>query len=116
KDEDKYDGYEYVKVSLEKVTGANNTKRLRVDRGFSPEARLKNPGHILVKTPSYYTVGENILVSVINADGGRASSMFEYKNPDSNPKITNVLSDGEEGYSVEDGRIIVGVNYTGGNT
>lgn len=109
-----YNGYEYVRIALEKITGADNTYRLRVDRGYSPKASLVNSGHINVETPSYYTVG-SVSVTVTNPDGGSASTTFQYKNPDSNPKITNILKDGEPGYQVEDGRTIVEVNYLGGN-
>ena len=82
-------------------------------RGYSPKASLVNSGHINVETPSYYTVG-SVSVTVTNPDGGSASTTFNTK-PDSNPKITNILKDGEPGYQVEDGRTIVEVNYLGGN-
>lgn len=110
-----YGGNELVRIRLEKIEGASNTFRIRIDRGFSTDATLLNPGHINVVTPSYYTIGE-VQVNVINPDGGIASGKFNYKNPDSNPKITNILRDGEEGYKVDDGRKIVQVNYLGGNT
>lgn len=110
-----YDGNELARIKLEKIEGASNTFRLRVDRGFAPEAILANSEHINVITPSYYTIG-NVPVTVINPDGGIASNQFQYKNPDSNPTITNILRDGEEGYPVSDGRKIVQVNYLGGNT
>ncbi len=110
-----YKGNELVRIRLEKIEGASNTFRVRLDRGFSPEATVLNPGHINVITPSYYTVGE-VQVNLINPDNGVATGKFNYKNPDSKPKITNILRDGQEGYKVEDGRTIVEVNYLGGNT
>lgn len=115
KDGKSYKGYELVRIKLEKIEGAYTTSRLRIDRGFSPEAELVNIGHINVKTPSYYTIG-SVLTHLINPDGGIATSDFNYKNPDSKPTITNILRDGGEGYKVDDGRTIVQVNYAGGNT
>lgn len=110
-----YKGNDLARIRLEKIEGANNTFRIRLDRGFSPEASLLNSGHINVITPTYYTIGD-IQVNLINPDGGIATGKFNYKNPDSNPKIINILKDGEEGYTVDDGRKIVQLNYTGGNT
>lgn len=115
KGSESYNGYEYVRVKLERITGATSTNRLRVDRGFSPETKLLNAGQISLKNPSYYTVGQ-VPVTLYNPDGGEASISFIYKNPDSNPTITNILRDKEEGYLVEDGRKIVRVNYKGVNT
>ncbi|MGJ0846858.1 IPT/TIG domain-containing protein [Tissierella praeacuta] len=110
-----YKGNELVRIRLEKIQGASNTFRVRLDRGFSPEAAVLNQGHINVITPSYYTIGE-VEVNLTNPDNGVATGKFNYKNPDSKPKITNILRDGQEGYKVEDGRTIVEVNYLGGNT
>ncbi|MBU5255522.1 IPT/TIG domain-containing protein [Tissierella praeacuta] len=110
-----YNGNELVRIRLEKIEGASNTFRVRLDRGFSPEAKVLNQGHINVITPSYYTIGE-VEVNLTNPDNGVATGKFNYKNPDSKPKITNILRDGQEGYKVEDGRTIVEVNYLGGNT
>ncbi|TCU79174.1 IPT/TIG domain-containing protein [Tissierella praeacuta] len=110
-----YKGNELVRIRLEKIQGASNTFRVRLDKGFSPEAAVLNQGHINVITPSYYTIGE-VEVNLTNPDNGVATGKFNYKNPDSKPKITNILRDGQEGYKVEDGRTIVEVNYLGGNT
>lgn len=114
KDGKNYKGNELVRIRQERLPGASNTSRLRIDRGFSPSASLQNEGHINLISPSRDTIG-NVPVSVINPDDGRASSNFEYKNPDSNPKIDEILRDGNPGYKVEDGRIILDVSYEGGN-
>ncbi|WP_129599241.1 IPT/TIG domain-containing protein [Anaerophilus nitritogenes] len=111
---EEYSGYEYIKVSLERVTGATSTYRLRVDRGFSPDSKLLKIGQISLLTPSYYTVG-NVVVTLYNPDGGVATGNYTYKNPDSKPVIKNILRDGQEGYIEEDGRKIIRVNYKGGN-
>ena len=114
KDDNSYNGNELVRIKVERLPGASTTSRLRIDRGFSPNATLKNSGHIDIITPNYYTVGK-VPVTVINPDGGEAKGEFEYKNPDSNPQITNILKDGEPGYTTDDGRTIIEVNYLGGN-
>ncbi|HOJ11193.1 MAG TPA: IPT/TIG domain-containing protein [Clostridiales bacterium] len=111
--DESYNGYEYVRIRLERITGAVSTNRLRIDRGFSPEAVLQNIGQILIRTPSYYTVGATPVI-VSNPDGGEASGEFIYKNPNSKPVITNILKDGEQG-KLEDGKKIIKVNYKGGN-
>lgn len=109
-----YGGHELVSVSLEVIEGALTTNRLFVDRGFAPEAKLTRPGLIEVSIPSYYRVGE-VLLTVINPDRIEAIGRFNYRNPDSNPKISNILRDGREGTLLSDGRTIVRVNYLGGN-
>lgn len=109
-----YKGFEYVRIMLERVTGANTTNRLRVDRGFSPKVNFVNSRQIIVETPSYYTIGI-VPLNLINPDKGTATTNFEYKNPDSKPKIKNIKRDGQPGYVTSDGRTIVEVPYTGGN-
>jgi hypothetical protein len=109
-----YSGHEEVRVQMERIEGANSTSRVRVDRGFSPKVNLVNSKQVIVETPSYYTIG-NVPVTLTNPDGGTATTNFNYKNPDSTPTITNIKKDGEEGYKVDDGRIIVDVIYSGGN-
>ncbi|HZX21883.1 MAG TPA: IPT/TIG domain-containing protein, partial [Clostridia bacterium] len=112
---DCYDGYEYVKINLEKITGASTTNRLRADRGFSPEATLIRAGQITLNTPSYYTVG-SVPVTLINPDGGTATGNFEYKNPDSDPQITNITRDGQQPQLANDGENkILTVNVKGGS-
>ena len=115
---------EYIRVKLDIVEGANSTTRVRVDRGFSPNAQLLNNRHISLRTPAYYTVGKTN-VTVINPDNGVTTKKdgFEYKNPDSRPTITNILRDGQEGKiekytenESEKSRRIVRVNVDGGNT
>lgn len=82
----RYPGFELIKVSVK-------DRRLLVERGYSPEAELLRSTQISVKTPSYYTIGK-VPVTVSNPDGGVAVTEFEYKNPDSNPKIINITRDG----------------------
>ncbi|MGI5921153.1 MAG: IPT/TIG domain-containing protein [Syntrophomonadaceae bacterium] len=69
--------------------------RLLVDTGYAPEVLWRNSGLLEVTMPGYYTVG-TVPVIVINPDGGTATTTFEYKNPDSNPKITNIKRDSQE--------------------
>ncbi len=87
----RWHGHELIKVEV--VRG--NINRLIVERGYAPKVHFEDSGHLTVNTPSYYTVGKVPLI-VINPDGGSATGQFEYKNPDSNPKIINILRDGRE--------------------
>lgn len=80
-----YGGYELIKLEVE-------DRRLKVERGYSPNATLERPTQLVVQSASYYTVA-NVVVSVINPDGGIATGQFEYKNPDSRPQITNITRD-----------------------
>lgn len=105
-----YAGNELVRVYIE-------DRRLIVERGYAPEVEYIDATHIIVKTPSYHTIGK-VPVVIVNPDNGQAKGEFEYKNPDSNPKITNITKDGRspdeekiEGKSVK----LVKVNYKGGN-
>ena len=89
--------------------------RLQVQRGFAPEATLVSANQIRVTTPPYYTVGQ-VDLSVINPDGSIAKASFTYRNPDSNPRITNITRDDQapvltdiEGRQVK----ILRMNYQG---
>lgn len=93
-------------------------RRLFVERGYAPEVEYISSSHIVVHTPSYYTVGV-VSVTIINPDEGEASSTFEYKNPDSKPKITNITKDGKNPVleKIEEKQVrLVKVTYKGGNS
>lgn len=108
KDGEKYPGFELLKVEI-------NDGRLLVDRGYSPEVKLNFRDHLEVVTPSYYTVG-HVSVVVENPDGVSNSIGFEYKNPDSRPRITNITRDGNDPILGDDGNIrVVPVHYQGGS-
>ncbi|SCG81796.1 hypothetical protein DW1_0175 [Proteiniborus sp. DW1] len=92
---ERYEGNEMVRIRRELIQGANNTYRIRIDRGFSPSTELENPRQIIVVTPSYYTIGE-VQVQLINPDGGIATTKYTYTNPDSKPQIKNITKDGQE--------------------
>ena len=87
----KWQGYELIK--LEVVRGISN--RLIVERGYAPNVHFEDSGHLTVNIPTYYSVGK-VPLTVINPDGGTASKDFTYKNPDSSPKIINILRDGKD--------------------
>ncbi|NLJ72018.1 MAG: hypothetical protein GX333_03265, partial [Syntrophomonadaceae bacterium] len=87
----KWQGHELIKVEV--LRGISN--RLIVERAYAPSVHYEDSGHLTVSIPSYYTVGK-VPLTVINPDGGEASKDFTYKNPDSNPKIINVLRDGKD--------------------
>lgn len=80
-----YGGFELIKIAVE-------DRRLKVERGYSPDVVLERSTKLVVNTPSYPEVGK-VKVSVINQDGGIATGDFEYKNPGSNPQITNITRD-----------------------
>ncbi|SHK25556.1 IPT/TIG domain-containing protein [Tepidibacter formicigenes] len=107
---EKYSGFELVKISIDLYA-----RRVIVERGYSPETKFLNSGQIEVKTPSFYTIGI-VPVTVINPDKGKAQGNFEYKNPDSFPKITEITRDGQasnlENINGEDIKVVK-VNYKG---
>lgn len=76
-----YEGYvfEYIRVSIE-------DKRMFVERSYAPKVDFNNSGHLIVTTPSYYTVG-TVPVLLTNPDFGEATSTFQYTFPDSEPKF-----------------------------
>lgn len=73
--------YELIGVKVDKID-----KRLIVSRGYSPENRLDTTGKIVLKTPSYYTIG-TVKVHFYNTDGGTAETDYTYLNPASKPLI-----------------------------
>ncbi|WZL73571.1 IPT/TIG domain-containing protein [Clostridiaceae bacterium 35-E11] len=92
-------------------------RRLFVERGYAPEVEYLNSSQIVVHTPSYYTVGV-VPMTIINPDAGEVSSTFEYKNPDSDPKITNVTKDGKNPVleKMEEKQVrLLKASYKGGN-
>jgi hypothetical protein len=106
-----YPGCELVKVY-------SKERRLIVERGYSPDVETLNTGHLIVTTPTYYTVGQ-VNLTVINPDGGTAIGKFEYKNPVTNPTISNITRNGVEPQNkTVDGENlrVLEVNYKGGNT
>lgn len=79
-----YEGlvFEYIKVEID-------DKRFYVERSYAPQVAYDNSTHLIVTTPSYYSIG---LVDVLltNPDYGEATSQFRYTFPDSEPKIYQV--------------------------
>ncbi len=74
--------FEYVRMYIE-------DKRLMVERGYAPKVEYDNVNHLVVTTPSYYTI-DPVTLAITNPDGGVATTTFEYTNPDSNPKIYSI--------------------------
>ncbi|MEN6460756.1 MAG: IPT/TIG domain-containing protein, partial [Syntrophomonas sp.] len=68
--------------------------RLLADAGYAPAVSYHNSNLLEVTMPGYYTVGK-VPLTIINPDGGTASSTFEFKNPDSHPTITNLSRDSQ---------------------
>ncbi|HZJ76546.1 MAG TPA: IPT/TIG domain-containing protein, partial [Oscillospiraceae bacterium] len=103
-----YKGNELIKVEVD-------NGRLLVTRGYSPQVKERFAGHLEVVTPTYYSVG-NVNVVVENPDGISNKVVYQYKNPDSNPKITNITRDGQQPQLADDGeRKILTVNIKGGS-
>jgi len=74
--------FEYVRAYIE-------DKRLIIERGYAPKVTYDNVTHLIVTTPSYYTI-DPVKVRITNPDGGFVEADFTYTNPDSNPKIKSV--------------------------
>ncbi|MBF8982496.1 IPT/TIG domain-containing protein [Lutibacter sp. B2] len=100
-------------------------RRLFIERGYAPTVKYGDGDrtHIIVTTPSYYTIGV-VPVTVINPDGGEANTTFEYTNPDTEPKIINITKDGKNPETIEEldkdtnikmKKRIINLNYKGGN-
>lgn len=93
-----YSGKELIKVNIEGTRIAEDKiidGRLVVERGYAPRTTFINTGEIRIdETPSYHTVQKNVPVFHINNEGGKGETIYEYKNPDSNPRIINISADG----------------------
>ncbi|MGM0378899.1 MAG: IPT/TIG domain-containing protein, partial [Bacillota bacterium] len=83
------DGSSYTNTRYEMIRVFIKNRRLFVERGYAPEVDYNNATNVVVKTPSYYTIGD-VEVSYINPDGGTATNNFEYTNPASDPKILRI--------------------------
>lgn len=92
-------GTRYPFQQLIKLEIASN--RLLVEAGYAPDATLNNSSNLSVQMPCYHTV-ETVGLTVINPDGGTASSRFTYTNPASHPVITNVMKDGKQPLTVQE--------------
>ncbi|NMA86346.1 MAG: cell surface receptor IPT/TIG domain-containing protein, partial [Tissierellia bacterium] len=113
----KYNNEHYNYEELIKIEIKDN--RLLVEGGYAPEVIFKSSGQLSVTMPYYYTIG-NVNIEVINPDGGKARSNFEYKNPDSKPYINNITREGDRGPIEDDregyGKVkVLQLNYKGGN-
>lgn len=79
-----YSGQAYEHIRLEIAE-----RRLFVERGYAPRVTYNNENHVVVYTPTYYTIGL-VPMTFFNTDGGKATRNFTYTNPDSEPKIFKV--------------------------
>ncbi len=103
-----YKGNELIKVGV--VDG-----RLLVTRGYSPKVEERFAGHLEVVTPTYYSIG-NVDVVIENPDGISNKAVYQYKNPDSHPQITNITRDGQQPQLANGGKNkILTVNARGGS-
>lgn len=95
--------------------------RLLVTSGYASSVTYNSATDLIVTMPYFYTVGATP-VTVINPDGGSATSSFTYTNPASHPAITNVTKDGKDPVTVQEeinGTLTtvreIRVTYKGGN-
>ena len=112
----RYPGEELVRIE---VTG----NRLLVDGGYAKEVEYISPLLIRANMPYYYTVTTRpIDLFVINPDGERGKSSFNYINPDSKPVITDILKENRPGRLEARQEVggkevrVVNVTRKGGNT
>ena len=109
-DTDSCKSYEMVKVSIDTYN-----RKLIVERGYAPyDANVSAKStQLVLYTPSYYTIG-SVPVVVNNPDGGQGQGVYEYRNPDSTPVITNITKEGR--LPVEQSSMkVLEVTYRGGN-
>ncbi|NLX62214.1 MAG: hypothetical protein GXZ06_06890 [Tissierellia bacterium] len=108
----------YPYEMLIRIVVENN--RLIVSAHFAPEAKYYNLNQVTATTPYYYQIGRTP-VFIINPDKGQGQGHFEYKYPDSDPKIVNITKDGGEEPVLEQREEINGeakvlrLDYKGGN-
>lgn len=112
------DSHEAVRITHEMLQGTANSYRIRVERGYAEKTELKNNGLYTVWTPSYYTIGQ-VKVTVYGKDGGKSkgNASFTYKNPDSNPTISDMVKDNDKKDKEIKGKVkTLKVSTNGGNT
>lgn len=106
-----YTGKELIRLEI-------SDGRLIVERGYSQETELVSSKQVTINTPSYYTIGK-VPTVIINPDGGKGQTQYEYKNPDSRPRIINITREGPmepklekiDGIDVK----VLRMTYKGGN-
>lgn len=109
-DSEQYEGVELIRIEV-------SDRRFIVERGYAPETELVNSKQAKVNTPSYYTIGR-VPVVIVNPDGGKGEKDFEYKNPDSRPRIINITREQlEPREETVDGQLakVLRMTYKGGN-
>lgn len=84
-----HDGTTYENLVFEYIKVEVFDKRFLVDRSYAPFIEYKNTGHLVVTTPSYYSV-EEVNVLLTNNDLGEAKTKFTYTYPASEPKIYDI--------------------------
>lgn len=85
---------------IEKIKMRRDNNILGVTRGYSSFVEWINDTTIRVLVPPTEEIGKR-QVTVYNNDGGKATTSFEYTNPDSEPIITDIkprpeIQDGQE--------------------
>lgn len=83
-----HNGQELIKATI-KPEG-----KLEIERGFSPLVKEGKRGILETTVPFYHKTG-NVDVVLVNKDGESNKFNFEYTNPGSQPKVTNILREGK---------------------
>jgi len=113
-----YNREQLIKVAVnDDISNKELFGRLIVEMGYAPSVIWESESILKVTTPSYHESGE-VSVIVTNPDGGQATSRFNYTNPDSKPRITNITKDGENpkpGKINNEDMLVHQVSYRGGN-
>ena len=97
-----------------------DTNRLLVTAHYAPQAQYHNRNQVTATSPYYYQIGRTP-VFIINPDKGQGQGYFEYKYPDSDPKILNITRDGgiepvlEYREEIGGEAKVLRVDYKGGN-
>jgi len=107
---DIFNSFEMVQVSVDL-----QTSKLMVERGYAPYHinQQFSQTQLTFYTPAYYTIGR-VPVTIINPDLGQARTEFEYKNPDSMPRISNITKEGRMPVVIGGVRVVE-VTHKGGN-
>jgi len=107
--EELHDGSTYENLVFEYIKIEIKDKRFYVDRGYAPKVKYDSANHLIVTTPSYYTVA-TVPVLLTNPDFGTATSSFTYTYPASEPQIYYVgpREDSPDGTSYYTKRTVLG--------
>ena len=112
-EDENYPYQQLIRILVEK-------NRLLVSGNYAPEAEYRNNTHVVITTPAYHRIGRTPIF-IINPDKGKGEGHFEFKYPDSKPKIEYITKDGgqepvlENREEINGDALVLKVDYKGGN-